>query len=61
MGIEFIKDCLGNRLGLKEISEKYGIDRDKVYDVYMEERKTYTVNELHQIIREVYYEVGEEV
>lgn len=56
MGIEFIKDCLGNTLGLKEISEKYGIDRDTVYDTYMEERKKYTVNELDQIIREVYYE-----
>lgn len=56
MGIEFIKDCLGNKLGLKEISEKYGIDRDKIYDTYMEARKKYTVYELDQIIREVYYE-----
>lgn len=59
MGVEFIKDCLGNKLGLKEIGEKYGIDKEKVYDVYMEERKKYTVNMLYQIIREVYYEVAE--
>lgn len=56
MGIEFIKDCLGNKLGLKEISEKYGIARDKIYDTYMAARKKYTVYELDQIIREVYYE-----
>lgn len=59
MDIEFIKDCLGNKLGIADIAAKYGIDRDKVYDTYMEERKKYTVNELYQIIREVYYEEAE--
>lgn len=59
MGIEFIKDCLSNKLGLKEISEKYGIDRDKVCDTYMEERKKYTLYELCKIMEEVYNEETE--
>ena len=59
MGIEFIKDCLSDKMSLKVIGEKWGIDRDKVYDTYMEERKKYTVFDLYQIIREVYYEDAE--
>lgn len=56
MDIEFIKDCVSNSMSLKDIGEKYGIPKDEVYDVFMEERKKYSESDITQIIYEVYYE-----
>lgn len=53
--MEFIKDCLSNKMSLRDVATKYGIEPDKVLERYYEERAKYTTSELVQAVLEVYY------
>lgn len=52
--MEFIKDCVSNKMSLNDIATKYGIEPDKVLERYYEERAKYTLGELLDAVLEVY-------
>lgn len=54
--MEFIKDCLSRRMGLRDVATKYGITLDEVMDRYHEERSKYSDAEIEVIMNEVYYQ-----
>lgn len=54
--MEFIKDCLSRKMGLKAVATKYGIEVDDILERYHEERVKYTDKEIEVIMNEVYYQ-----
>ena len=54
MGIQFMKDCLSRKMNLSMIARKYNMDIDEVFNVYVQERKNYTKEQIDQIMQEVF-------
>lgn len=51
--MNFIKDCLSNKMSLRDIQNKYGID--DIWAKYHEERAKYTEEQINNIMEAVYY------
>ena len=55
MDVQFMKDCLNRKMNLSMVARKYHMDIDEVFNVYVQERKKYTREEIDQIMKEVFY------
>lgn len=53
--MSFVRDCLDRNMSLREISRKYNIQMDSIFDVYEGKRKLYNFTEIQNIMKEVYY------